>query len=166
MSSEIVESLKGLVNRVPKRWNRALELFLRAARRSRVWIVAAWKPSWSMYISKYLYILWWTSRPQWCHQAINLVQSSHHLRSMFHSLHSTDWPAPNIWFFIVCSSNAEAMSILIPLSPQNNFGLICTPTIMCSFKLVHSFECFCDHFGDQEMLLVMHFDGKSILDRT
>ena len=37
---------------------------------------------------------------------------------------------------------------------------------MSSFKLVHSFECFCDHFGDQEMLLVIHFDGKSILERT
>ena len=137
MSWEIVKSLKCLVNLVPKRWNRALELFLRAAHRSRVWIVAAWKPSWPMYISKYLYILWWTSRPQWRHQAINLVQSSHHLRSMFHSLYSTDWPAPNVWFFIVqlvehCSYIAEAMSILIPLSPQNNFRLICN-SLNCNY---------------------------------
>ena len=127
MSWEIVKSLKCLVNLVPKRWNRALELFLRAAHRSRVWIVAAWKPSWPMYISKYLYILWWTF-------ASTMTSSSDKLSpkftsSSFYVSFPFYWPAPNVWFFIVqlvehCSYNAEAMSILIPLSPQNNFRLI------------------------------------------
>ena len=47
------------------------------------------------------------------------------------------WPAPNVWFFIVqlvehCSYIAEAMSILIPLSPQNNFRLICN-SLNCNY---------------------------------
>ena len=34
------------------------------------------------------------------------------------------------------------------------------------FKLVLCFACFCDRFGDQEMLQVIHFDGDSILKGT
>ena len=33
-------------------------------------------------------------------------------------------------------------------------------------NLVRYFNCFCGRFGDQEMLLAINFDGKSILKRT
>ena len=33
-------------------------------------------------------------------------------------------------------------------------------------NLVRSFNCFCGRFGDQEMLLAINFDGKSILKLT
>ena len=38
-----------------------------------------------------------------------------------------------------------------------------TAMIISLFKLVLCFACFCDRFGDQEVLLVIHFDGDSIL---
>ena len=41
-----------------------------------------------------------------------------------------------------------------------------TATIISLFKLVLCFACFCDRFGDQKMLLVIHFDGDSIFKRT
>ena len=30
----------------------------------------------------------------------------------------------------------------------------------------HCCDCFCDHFGDQEMLLALHFQGNNVLQRT
>ena len=30
----------------------------------------------------------------------------------------------------------------------------------------HCCDCFCGHFGDQEMLLVLHFQGNNVLQRT
>ena len=30
----------------------------------------------------------------------------------------------------------------------------------------HCCDCFCDHFGDQEMLWALHFHGNNVLHRT
>lgn len=30
----------------------------------------------------------------------------------------------------------------------------------------HCCDCFCDHFGDQEMLLALHFQDNNVLQRT
>ena len=39
--------------------------------------------------------------------------------------------------------------------------------ILSSDKLAgHCCDCFCDHFGDQEMLLALHFQGNNVLHKT
>lgn len=45
---------------------------------------------------------------------------------------------------------------------------ISVSTIISSrYKLAgHCCDCFCDHFGDQEILLVLHFQGNNVLQRT